>query len=185
MPVKMHSNRPLQLVIGFVAGIPFGFLLQKGGVTDYDVIIGQLLLKDFTVLKIMLTAVIVGTIGVHLLKSLKLAELKPKPGSFGATVIGGLIFGLGFGTLGYCPGTVAGAVGQGALDALLGGVTGILIGAGAFAAFYPVLNRKILNRGYFGELTFPKLLKVNHWAVVIPGAVILIVFLIVLEKAGL
>jgi len=42
-----------------VRRIVFGFLIDKGGVTRYDVIMGQLLLKDFTVLKIMMTAVAV------------------------------------------------------------------------------------------------------------------------------
>ena len=45
-------------------------------------------------------------------------------GSFGSNVIGGLIFGVGFALLGYCPGTVAGAVGTGALDALAAGWSG-------------------------------------------------------------
>ena len=33
------------LAWGFLFGIIFGFLLQKGGVTKYDVIIGQLLIS--------------------------------------------------------------------------------------------------------------------------------------------
>jgi len=106
----LHSRKGVQLALGLMMGVVFGFLLQKGGVTEYDVIIGQLLLVDFTVVKIMLSAVITGTIGVHLLKSLGMAQLHPKPGSVGASVIGGLIFGVGFATLGYCPGTVGGAV---------------------------------------------------------------------------
>src|SRR3990172_10730826 len=110
----LHTNKMLQLGIGFFIGILFGFLLQKGGVTKYDVIIGQLLLSDFTVVKIMLTAMITGMIGVHLFRTLGIAQLHPKPGSLGSTVIGGLIFGVGFAVLGYCPGTLAGAVGQGA-----------------------------------------------------------------------
>ncbi len=39
------------LLWGLAFGIVFGFLLQKGGATKYDVIIGQLLLTDFTVLQ--------------------------------------------------------------------------------------------------------------------------------------
>jgi len=100
----IHEKKTPQLVMGFFVGILFGFLLQKGGATKYDVIIGQLLLADFTVIKIMLSAVITGMIGVHLLRSLGLAKLHPKPGSFGSVVIGGLIFGAGFGILGYCRG---------------------------------------------------------------------------------
>lgn len=181
----IHAKKGLQLGIGFGAGILFGFLLQKGGVTKYDVIIGQLLLTDFTVAKIMLTAIATGMVGVHLLRSLGLAELHPKPGSLGSTALGGLIFGVGFGILGYCPGTVAGAVGQGTLDALLGGAVGILLGAGIFAELFPRLNEKILNRGYFGEITWPRLLKVNPWAIVLPTAAGVLGLLILLERAGL
>ena len=56
----LYQNTNLQLFIGLLTGILFGFLLQKGGVTKYDVIINQLLLIDFTVVKIMLSAVVTG-----------------------------------------------------------------------------------------------------------------------------
>ena len=181
----LYSRKGPQLAIGLIIGIIFGFLLQKGGVTYYDVIIGQLLLTDFTVVKVMLSAVITGMLGVHLLKGLGLAELHPKPGSVGSTVLGGLIFGAGFAILGYCPGTVAGAVGQGSLDALFGGLVGALIGAGIFAAIYPKIQKDILNKGDFGPQTLPELFGVNPWIIVIPSAIILTSLLVWLEKAGL
>jgi len=168
-----------------LTGIVFGFLLQKGGVTKYDVIIGQLLLTDFTVVKIMLSAVATGMVGVYLLKSVGLARLNVKDGSFGSSVVGGLIFGVGFGLLGYCPGTTAGAVGGGALDALFGGVVGILIGCALFAAMYPKLEKGILQWGYFGEVTLPQLLKVNTWVVVAAVCAAIIALLFGIEKAGL
>jgi hypothetical protein len=181
----LHAKKGLQLAIGLLMGVIFGFLLQKGGVTQYDVIIGQLLLKDFTVLKIMLSAVVTGMIGVYLLRGVGLAQLHPKPASLGASVIGGLIFGIGFGILGYCPGTVAGAVGQGSMDALLGGVIGILIGAGLFAAAYPHLNRWVLRKGDFGDVTLPQLLKVNPWIVILPACTLIICLLFWIERFGL
>ncbi|HUT72414.1 MAG TPA: YeeE/YedE thiosulfate transporter family protein [Desulfatiglandales bacterium] len=185
MLTTFHSKKGPQLLLGLGMGIVFGFLLQKGGVTNYDVIIGQLLLDDFTVVKVMLAAVVTGMPGIYLLKTLGLAQLHPKPGSFGASVIGGLIFGVGFGTLGYCPGTIAGAVGQGYLSALVGGVVGILIGAGLFAAMYPKLEGSILHKGDFGQLTLPQLLKANSWAIVVPAVLLLVVLLWWMEKAGL
>jgi hypothetical protein len=181
----IHEKQRLQLLFGLLMGIVFGFLLQKGGATQYDVIIGQLLLTDFTVVKIMLSAVVVGKIGVHLFRGLGMAKLHPKPGSVGSTVIGGLIFGVGFGILGYCPGTMVGAVGQGSLDALFGGIIGMLIGAGIFSEMYPKLERSILNKGYFGELTWPLLLKKNHWAVIIPFAIAIMALLYWFQKSGL
>jgi len=68
MLVTLHKNKKAQVLLGLLFGIAFGFLLQKGGATDYDVITGQLLLTDFTVLKLMLSAIIVGVIGFHLLR---------------------------------------------------------------------------------------------------------------------
>jgi hypothetical protein len=182
---RLHADKRVQLVLGLVFGITFGFLLQKGGVTQYDVIIGQLLLTDFTVVKIMLAAVVTGMLGVYAMKSLGWAQLHTKGGSVGSTVIGGLIFGAGFAVLGYCPGTLAGAVGQGALDALFGGVTGLLIGAGLFAAFYPRLNRGILQWGAFETKTIPELLRVNPWFVVIPVMALILALLWLLEYLGL
>ncbi|MFP3904908.1 MAG: YeeE/YedE family protein, partial [Armatimonadota bacterium] len=66
---KLHENQSSQLLLGFVTGIVFGFLLQKGGVADYNVILDQLLLRDFTVVKIMLTAIVVGMVGIHAMKA--------------------------------------------------------------------------------------------------------------------
>jgi len=182
---KLHLKKQTQLGLGLVIGIIFGFLLHKGGVTKYDIIIGQLLLTDFTVIKVMLTAIITGMVGVHLLQGLGIAQLHPKPGSFGSAVMGGLIFGVGFGLLGYCPGTMVGAVGQGSLDALLGGVAGMLIGTGIFSEFYPRLERVFLNRGSFGELTWPQALKVNPWVIVIPVSIGIMILLFWMEKSGL
>jgi uncharacterized membrane protein YedE/YeeE len=185
MLTKLHSNTRLQLVLALITGILFGFLLQKGGVTKYDVIINQLLLTDFTVVKIMLSAVVTGMVLVHLLRSAGLAQLHPKFGGIGQTVIGGLLFGVGFGTLGYCPGTLAGAVGNGYLDALAGGILGAVLGAGLFAMWYPKLKETLLRRGWFGDVTLPELFKVNAWVVVIPTAVLLTAILWWMEHAGL
>lgn len=183
--VEKKSTQWSPLILGFIFGIVFGFLLQKGGVTKYDVIVGQLLLTDFTVLKIMLTAVIVGMPGIYLMKQFGWVELYPKSGSVGMNVIGGLIFGVGFALLGYCPGTIAGAIGNGYLDAAIGGLAGIWIGTGSFAALYPRLNDGILKIGDYGDISLPKLLKMNEWVVIGLVEILIIVLLIWLEKMGL
>ena len=182
---RIRANTRLQMALGLLIGIGFGFLLQKGGATYYDVIIGQLLWQDFTVVKIMLSAALTGMVGIYALNSLGLIELHPKAGSVGMTVIGGLVFGVGFAVLGYCPGTIAGAAGQIELDAVVGGVLGMLAGAGLFAAIYPRLQGSLLEWGSFGDLTFPELLRVNRWAVVLPAAGLMIGLLVWIEAAGL
>jgi len=185
MLTDLHSKKGIQLLLGLVIGILFGFLLQKGGLTRYDIIEGQLLLIDYTVLKVMLSAIITGMVGVYLLRSLGLAQLHPKPGSLGSAVIGGLLFGIGFGTLGYCPGTIAGAAGNGALDAVIGGVVGVLVGAGVFSEVYPRLQRGILQKGDMGTITLPELLKIHHWVVIVLVVAVLGMVLWVLESLGL
>ena len=102
-----------QLVLGFIFGIVFGFLLQKGGVAKYEVLTGQFLLTDFTVLKVMLTAVVVGMVGIFSMHAMGLVKLHVKPTHYAANITGGALFGAGLGLLGYCPGTGAAALGQG------------------------------------------------------------------------
>ena len=179
------NGKNAQLFWGLFFGMIFGFLLQKGGVTKYDVIIGQLLLEDFTVVKIMMTAVLVGAVGLHLLQALGRVRLEPKEGSWGRSAIGGLIFGLGFAVLGYCPGTIAGAVGNGHLDAAVGGLAGIILGSWLLAAVHPRLEAGILTRGGFRAPTLPGLLRVNVWAVIIPLVVLILLLFYLLERAGL
>lgn len=180
---EKEDKRPLYVGLGF--GIVFGFLLHKGGATKYDVIVGQLLLIDFTVLKIMLSAVATGMIGIYFMKSLGWIKLSIKSGSVGMNVLGASIFGVGFAVLGYCPGTIAGAVGNGYLDAITGGLAGIVLGTWIFAIMYPNLKDGILKKGYFGDITLPRLLKVNDWVVVVPAVTLIVLFLFWIEKAGL
>ena len=177
------DRRPL--FFGLCFGILFGFLLHKGGATKYDVIIGQLLLIDFTVLKIMLPAVVTGMIGIYFMKSLGWIQLSIKSGSVGMNVIGALIFGVGFAVLGYCPGTIAGAIGNGYLDAITGGLAGIILGTWFFAVMYPRLKVGVLKKGDFGDITIPRLLKVNDWVVVVPVASLIVLLLVWIERAGL
>ncbi len=184
MMTEKTQTKVSPLLMGLLFGIVFGFLLQKGGATKYDVIVAQLLLTDFTVLKIMLSAVATGMIGIYAMKAMGWIELSIKSGSLGKNIIGGLMFGVGFAVLGYCPGTIAGAVGNGYLDAIVGGLVGIVIGSGLFAALYPKLKSGILTKGDFGELTFPHYFKVNDWVVVIPAVALIVLLLFWLESAG-
>lgn len=172
-----------RLIKGLITGIIFGFLLQRGGVTDYNVLVGQLLLEDFTVAKIILTAIVVGMLGVHFLSDRELIKLNPKSGSLRRTISGSLIFGAGFALLGYCPGTIAGAIGQGSIDALIFGLSGIFTGSFIFAAFYEKYSDSI-EKGQFKVKTLPELFKINHWKIIIPLSALIVLFLVWLEAVG-
>jgi hypothetical protein len=182
---KLHKRSTLQLLMALAIGICFGFLLQRGGVTRYDVIMGQLLLADWTVFKVILTAIVTGMVGIFVLRIPGLARLHIWSGSVGSTVVGGLIFGFGFAILGYCPGTLAGAVGQGSLDAIFGGVPGMLSGAAGYAAIYPTLSRSVLKAGQFEKDTLPQLTGTAAWPWVAAVAIGAAIILGALEAAGL
>lgn len=184
MLAAIRNSSGAQVLLGLLTGILFGFLLQKGGVTDYAVIEGQLLLTDFTVLRLMLSAVIVGMPLFHFLKRAGYANLHAWQGSVGSNVVGGLVFGAGFALLGYCPGTVAGAVGTGALDALFGGMVGMVLGAGFFASLYPSM-KKFLERGPFPAVTVQEFLHLHVLVVIALMELFMIGFLVFLEYAGL
>lgn len=146
-----------RLVLATVFGLAFGFLLQKGGVAKYHLLVGQLLLQDFTVIKVMLTAILVGMVGIFTMHRFGWVKLHVKPTRFAANIIGGLIFGAGFGLLGYCPGTAAAALGQGNGDALFG-MAGLVLGSYLYAQYSARLKAGIEKRGDRGKLLLPELL---------------------------
>lgn len=170
-----------QLICGVLFGLVFGFLLQKGGVGKFNVLIGQLLLQDFTVAKIMLTAILVGMIGVFTLHHFGKVKLHFKPTRIGANIIGGLLFGAGFALLGYCPGTAAAALGQGSWDALFG-MAGLIAGSWLFAEVSGWSRRTVENWGDLGKVMLPDLLHVPRTAFAIGLAVTLITVIMVLER---
>jgi uncharacterized protein len=172
------------LVYGLVTGVLFGFLLQKGRVLRYDKQLGALRLKDMTIVKFMLSSIIVGMVGIYLLHDLGLVKLSIKATILGPVVLGGLVFGLGWGLLGYCPGTSMGALGEGRVDAFWG-ILGMIAGAALFAELYPLIKSTVYTWGDFGRITLPQVLGVSHWVVIpvfIVGALILFRWL---EKKGL
>jgi uncharacterized membrane protein YedE/YeeE len=164
-----------KLALGLITGFLFGFLLQKGHVTKYPVIVRQFLLRDFTVLKTMLTAVVVGGIGVYALRAFGAASLHVKPAQLAAVSIGGLIFGVGMVLLGYCPGTGVAAAAEGKIDALFG-VVGMMFGALLFAEQFAFFGRNILSWMDLGPVTLPQLIHVPAWTIFVVltvGALIL------------
>ncbi|MGV3533333.1 MAG: YeeE/YedE thiosulfate transporter family protein [Chthoniobacteraceae bacterium] len=170
-----------KLALAAVFGLTFGFLLQKGGVAKFNVLIGQLLLEDWTVVKVMCTAILVGMIGVSVLHGLGRVSLHLQPTRFGANIIGGLIFGVGFALLAYCPGTGAAALGQGNWDALFG-IVGLMAGSYLYAELSEWLERTVRTWGDRGVFTLPDLLRLSRRTVVMGMAVILCAVLVVLEK---
>lgn len=106
--------------LGFLLfGIFFGFTLSRVGASDYDLIVGMFLGQDYTLVGVLIVAIIVGIIGMQVLKRyaqpvksgepLKISYKEIKKWS----ILGAAIFGLGWGITGACPGTVLAQVGEG------------------------------------------------------------------------
>jgi uncharacterized membrane protein YedE/YeeE len=154
------------LVNGLITGILFGFFLQKSRVVRYDKQIGALRLTDMTIVKFMFSAILTGMVGVHILFMLGLARPLILPTTLVANILGGLVFGFGWGLLGYCPGTSLGALGEGRVDAIWG-MLGMLVGAGLFAEIYPVISGTIMSWGAEGSITLSSIIGVNDWVVIV------------------
>jgi hypothetical protein len=154
----------MTLVLGLVLGAAFGAVLQLSGASSHTKITNALRFKDLTVIKLILTAVGVGVIGVHILDAFALANMKVKDLYLPGVAVAGLIFGIGFAVAGYCPGTALAAAAEGKLDAWFT-VAGGLFGSLIFAFLYPDLETALFSAGRFGSITL-------HESLAMPGLVI-------------
>jgi hypothetical protein len=173
-----------QLLLGLFTGILFGFLLQKGQVAKFNTIIGQLLLKDATVVKIMLTAVMVGSVGVYFLIGQDAASLSIKPATFAGVLVGAVLFGTGMALFGYCPGTSVAASGAGHKDAMVG-VLGMFVGASVFVTLFPALKPLLNLLGDWGKVTLPQITHSEPWLWILGLLLVGTTALAMLEKRKL
>ncbi|MDX9787987.1 MAG: YeeE/YedE thiosulfate transporter family protein [Desulfobacterales bacterium] len=150
--------------LGLITGVLFGFLLQKGRVLRFDKQIGAMLFKDMTILKFMLSAIMVGMVGILLMSDLQLIKLSHKPMNVGAIVIGGGLFGAGWAIMGFCPGTSIGALGEGRWHALFA-VIGMVAGAALFAELYPFFKSTVLAWKDFGKIGMPETIGLSKWVI--------------------
>ena len=155
----------MELVLGLITGVLFGALLQQGRVLRYEKQVGAMLLKDMTILKFMLSAIVVGMIGIHLLADLNIITLSIKSTAIGANLIGGLLFGIGWAVAGYCPGTSVGAIGEGRWHAIWA-ILGMIVGAAIYAEAYPALQETVLTWGNFGKATLSTATGIHHWILI-------------------
>lgn len=173
-----------EITLGLITGILFGILLQQGRVLRFEKQVGAMLLTDMTILKFMLSAIIVGTIGINLLVSAGVVVLKVKATHVGANLIGGSLFGSGWAIMGYCPGTSVGALGEGRWHAIWA-ILGMLVGAAIYAEVYPAMKTSVLTWGSWGKITVPGILGVSPWVLIPIFIIALLLLFILFEKLEL
>lgn len=163
----------MTMFVGFLIGCVFGAILFMGGASSYKRILGTLMLKDMWIIKLMCTAIGVGTLGIYLLDMGGLANLSIKPAYIWGVVVGGVIFGIGWAVSGYCPGTCVVGAAEGKKDAIYT-VLGAFVGAGVFSLVYPVLEEGLLNPLALGKITVASELGINPLFIAIPMSIALI-----------
>jgi len=168
----------LKIIIGSIVGFVFGYTLQRTGITKYPRVMGLLLLKDFKILKFMLTAVTLSMIGFYTLDSLGVIELNPKPLDWGK-LVGGLIFGAGMGLLGYCPGTMLSRIGEGKKDAWLG-LLGTVLGILFFALNVNFFKTHLTSKSMSGDISAA--LGISQWIIVPIAAIVFIGIIYLVNK---
>jgi uncharacterized membrane protein YedE/YeeE len=167
MTAPFEISDTLNLGLAVLLGIFFGLSLERSGLGDPHKLTGVFYFRDFTVPKVMFTAIVVASTGVYLLADLHLLDLARVwiiPTFFWPQLAGGLLFGIGFVMSGYCPGTSVAGLATGRLDALFA-MAGISVGSLLFAVLFPLLEG-FYNSSDMGVVTIPGLLGVNHWAVI-------------------
>lgn len=149
------------LVIFFL-GLAFGFFLERAGFGSARKLTSIFYFRDWAVLRVMFTAIVVAMIGVLYLSGMGLLEMEgvSVPATYlGAHVIGGLLLGIGFVVGGYCPGTSAVGAASGKLDALAY-MAGLLAGTLLFGFGFDHLQW-LYNWGSQGVVTLPEWMGVN------------------------
>ncbi|SMC25987.1 hypothetical protein SAMN02746041_02487 [Desulfacinum hydrothermale DSM 13146] len=137
-----------QVLLGLFSGIAFGFIVQRIGATDPDKMARAHLMVEPQIPQFMMLAVAFSALGLAGLQAVGVGRTVILPTSLAATGIAAVIFGIGWGLCGYCPGTCWAAAGEGRLDALfalLGGLAGTALFAhfheGIIAAIYLPTNQ--------------------------------------------
>ncbi|WP_462270157.1 YeeE/YedE thiosulfate transporter family protein [Desulfobacter sp.] len=141
-----------QIWLGLLGGTAFGFVIQRIGATNPNKMTRAHLMIESDIPKFMLMAVIISAFGLTGLLAVDSGKTVILPMTLGATTIAGLLFGVGWGLCGYCPGTTWAAAGEGRLDAvftLLGG----LLGAATFAHLHEYLIPLLYDSTSLGPLT--------------------------------
>jgi hypothetical protein len=137
------------MVSGLVCGVLFGFVLENAGFGSPRKLTAQFKLTDWSVFKVMFTAIVVTAVGLWALRALGLMApdtVFVPPALVMASAVGGAMVGAGFAIGGYCPGTSVVGLASGRLDALVF-IVGLLIGTVAFAGLYGPAIRSVMAMG--------------------------------------
>jgi hypothetical protein len=175
----------LQIAKPLLLGLLFGWSLHKAGLTHYARIVNVYRFRDMTVMRFMLTALVVGGFAIQAGLDLGLAASAPiPPTSMLANLVGGVVFGVGMATAGYCPGTIVAEAGEGRLDAWVAGLSGLVAGALLFGLLEPVIMPTLARVGSLGRVTFAGLVGASPWLVLLVFGQAVVLALLLMARVG-
>ncbi len=147
------------LMVALVLGFWFGFLLERAGFGNPKKLTNMFYFKDFAVLKVMFTTVVVAMLGLlyfSLFGWIDFSKVYILPTFLWPHIVGGLLLGIGFIMGGYCPTTSIVATVSGKLDGLVF-IFGMMFGVFAFAEIFTAITG-YYNSGAMGVVRLPQIL---------------------------
>ncbi|MFH0725162.1 MAG: rhodanese-like domain-containing protein [Pseudomonadota bacterium] len=133
---------PWAFLLALLIGFGFGYALEMAGFSSSRRLAGVFYFTDMTVVKVMFSALITAMLGLSYMLGfgwIQLDQIFLMPTLYGAQIVGGLLFGVGFVMGGWCPGTAAAGLAAGRIDALvflLGAIGGSLL----FNELFPAIR---------------------------------------------
>jgi uncharacterized membrane protein YedE/YeeE len=173
------------IVIGLAMGLLFGLALEKSRVMEPGFLIGQFQMSNFTMIKVMLTAIATGLIILAVLNGMGFVKLSVKTALVGNMVVGGLLLGIGIVLAGACPGTALAQLGAGYKDTWAV-IAGGLAGAFTYGFFQkPIdsaLNWSGIGLGDLGKVTLADFIPGGFPTLAVIFAALIVVSLVALER---
>ncbi len=157
----------IDIVSGLALGFAFGFVLENAGFGSPCKLTAQFRLSDWSVFKVMFTAIVFTSVGLMIAGWAGLVSMQSlfiPPALVGAAAIGGALVGSGFAVGGYCPGTSVVGLMSGRLDASVF-LLGLIIGTLVFAGAYDQLEALTAMGEYANGDTIPEALGVSSLVV--------------------
>ena len=171
---------------GLLIGVAMGFFIQRVRASSPAMIARNLRLENLSIIKFMALTIAVGMIVVYALNLFipSLLHFDVKPTYVLGVLLGGLVFGVGFGLGGYCPGTSVVGIGEGRKDAMvavLGGVVGALV----FTLVYAAVIAPIVSVADYGKITLADVLHIAPFPLALTvGAIFLVVIRLLPTEVG-
>lgn len=135
----------MKLIKFFIVGVVFGIVLTKAEAVSWYRIYEMFMFQSFHMYGIIATAILVGVCGIKLIKSKEIQgfkgaeiDIQDKDFSISRYIIGGTMFGMGWGLVGCCPGPIFILIGNGVFS-----IGVVLIGALLGTYIYGVFKNKL------------------------------------------